>query len=569
MIMRIRLAVLVLLLLLPRPAGASWPSDPTVNVPLCLATGHQGEPQGVSDGKGGAIIAWDDQRSGPYDVYMQRVDARGTAKWANNGVALCALANDQFEPALASDGAGGAIIAWSDNRGATSYDIYAQRVDSTGTPKWTANGVAIAVAANIQRQPRILADGSGGAILAWTDERVQSGFPRIYVQHVNSSGSALWAANGVSTSTSGSGNRSRIVSDGAGGLLVAWEDFRSGDQDIYAQHVLSTGAVDPAWPIAGQAIATSFQEQPLSGLVADGNGGALIAWPQWNGTRDIVVQHLLSTGAIDPAWPFQGRKLDHDGIDQTSPVILSDGSGGVLVAYFHYWGTRAVRAKRVLASGIVDPSWPDTGLVLCQAPGERMLPAIVASDTAAIVVWQDQRNGQWDLYAHRFFRTGVADPAWPIDGRAISTANRDQVNHTLVPDGTGGVIVAWQDDRTNAGPFGDDGEIFAQAIKGIGQLGDPPVGVPLETSFDFDLRSTNPLLAGAVTIRFTLPSASPALLEVFNVAGRRVAGREVGSLGAGTHVVNLGSGWKAVPGVYFVQLSQERLTTVRKIVLLR
>jgi len=183
-------------------------------------------------------------------------------------------------------------------------------------------------------------------------------------------------------------------------------------------------------------------------------------------------------------------------------------------------------------------------------------------------VWQDQRDGQWDLYAQRFFRTGIADPAWPIDGRAISTANLDQVNHTVVPDGAGGAIVAWQDNRTAAGPFGDDGEIFAQAIKGSGQLGDPPVGVPFEPASAFDLGSMNPLRAGPVTMHFTLPSASSAMLEVFDVAGRRVAAREVGSLGAGTHAVNLGSEW-ALPGVYFVRLSQERLTTVRKIVLLR
>ena len=35
---------------------AEWPSDPTVNVPICTAGGYQGSPQLVSDGEGGAII---------------------------------------------------------------------------------------------------------------------------------------------------------------------------------------------------------------------------------------------------------------------------------------------------------------------------------------------------------------------------------------------------------------------------------------------------------------------------------------------------------------------------------
>src|SRR5690349_7539481 len=240
--MRVHPAFFVLLLLVTREAAASWPSDPTTNVPLCLATGSQVSPAAVADGKGGAIVAWDDQRGGTYDVYMQRVDARGTAKWASDGVPLCALANDQIEPALASDGLGGAIIAWADSRCATSYDVYAQRVDSTGTPKWTTNGIAIANLANAQLQPRILADGSGGAFLTWTDERIGAGFGRICVQHINSAGAAQWTANGVITNNSGSGqNYPRIVSDGAGGLVVAWEDYRNGNQDIFAQHVLATG----------------------------------------------------------------------------------------------------------------------------------------------------------------------------------------------------------------------------------------------------------------------------------------------------------------------------------------
>src|SRR6185295_13380846 len=44
------------------------------------------------------------------------------------------------------------------------------------------------------------------------------------------------------------------VSDGAGGVIVTWVDGRSGTIDIYAQHVLPTGVVDPAWPVNGRLI---------------------------------------------------------------------------------------------------------------------------------------------------------------------------------------------------------------------------------------------------------------------------------------------------------------------------
>jgi hypothetical protein len=54
----------------------------------------------------------------------------------------------------------------------------------------------------------------------------------------------------------------------------------------------------------------------------------------------------------------------------------------------------------------------------------------------------------------------------------------------------------------------------------------------------------------------TLASEEPATLELFDVAGRRVARRAVGSLGAGEHVVELGDTPALKPGLYFMRLEQ-------------
>jgi hypothetical protein len=57
------------------------------------------------------------------------VDASGTPQWTANGVALCTAANNQYTPTIVSDGAGGAIVTWPDLRSGTYLDIYAQRVE--------------------------------------------------------------------------------------------------------------------------------------------------------------------------------------------------------------------------------------------------------------------------------------------------------------------------------------------------------------------------------------------------------------------------------------------------------
>src|ERR1043165_6544265 len=79
-------------LLLPGAVAASWPSDPMVNVPVCTAPDNQYVPRAVSDGAGGAIVAWMDRRDGvSYDIYAQHVRPGGDTDpaWPVNGVPVC------------------------------------------------------------------------------------------------------------------------------------------------------------------------------------------------------------------------------------------------------------------------------------------------------------------------------------------------------------------------------------------------------------------------------------------------------------------------------------------------
>jgi hypothetical protein len=61
---------------------------------------------------------------------------------------------------------------------------------------------------------------------------------------------------------------------------------------------------------------------------------------------------------------------------------------------------------------------------------------------------------------------------------------------------------------------------------------------------------------GAFTVAFTLPDAEAASVEVFDVSGRQVLRRDIGTMGAGQHQVTLGRGLTMRPGVYLVRLNR-------------
>lgn len=212
-------------------ANRGWPGNPTINIPICTNPSYQDYPTIVRDGSGGAIITWQDFRNGNYDIYAQRVSSEGVVQWEADGVPICTDLNSQSLPIIISDGSNGAIITWRDLRNGNA-DIYAQLVNSKGVIQWEIDGVPICTAVNDQSSHTVVSDGSGGAIIVWEDYRSNINFD-IYAQRVDSDGDIQWEIDGVSICTAVNDQySSKVVSDGFGGVIIAWEDKRSNNGDI-------------------------------------------------------------------------------------------------------------------------------------------------------------------------------------------------------------------------------------------------------------------------------------------------------------------------------------------------
>lgn len=202
----------------------------------------------VTDGGGGAIIIWEDGRdvdNNKADIYAQRIGNDGTVAWTTNGIPLCALPDYQLYPGIATDGLGGAIVTWSDarNRETSGYDIYAQRVNPDGSVAWPEDGVVFCDATGDQwgsgpvdfiMDTGIVSDGAGGAIVTWWDTRSVA-WSDVYAQRILPEGVAVWDTNGIVVSNytgqlpGGSPNTRNIITDGAGGAIIAWESNTPAD----------------------------------------------------------------------------------------------------------------------------------------------------------------------------------------------------------------------------------------------------------------------------------------------------------------------------------------------------
>ncbi|MGD1047741.1 MAG: T9SS type A sorting domain-containing protein [Candidatus Krumholzibacteriaceae bacterium] len=397
-----------------------WTAD---GVPLYTnVLAQYGYPEIASDGSGGAIVVWTDNRSGGYDVYAQRIDASGTPLWPAAGVSICTATGDQTACKVISDGAGGAIIAWQDGRSG-NQDIYAQRIDATGAVQWTADGVAVCTNTFDQHAPCLVTDDVGGAIIAWDDHR--SGNQDIYAQRIDASGTVQWTANGKVICNGPNTQQSQcVVSDDVGGAIIAWTDYRSGANWIlYAQRIDRLGNV--LWTANGVLVSTTVNNMYHPVIVSDGWNGSIIVWSQQlTGDQDIYAQRISYLGYRE--WNAAGNVVCGATGAQDNAAAVSDGAQGAVVVWIDYRAGiyRDIYAERLDADGL--PLWNSNGVAACSEASDQNYPCVVSDGGGGgIFAWEDYRNGSSaDVYAQRIERfgywgypsphiTSVAD--WPDD----------------------------------------------------------------------------------------------------------------------------------------------------------
>lgn len=411
---------------------ARW--DESIELPVYTGPGDASAPRAAPFADG-ALVAWSDTRNGPdnADVFVQRIGGSGVwPSYLPDGIPVCEAPGNQVDPSIADDGAGGFYVAWSDarNDSTAGADIYLQHVHEYGQvwEGWAAGGLRICGAPGGQGQPVVVADGSGGALVFWVDNR--AGWPAIFGIGVgpdaeaapgwNSGGNAICFAGGFPWQL-------RVLPDGAGGAYLAWLDARSGTTQIFASRVSRDGTPGTGWPTGGIPVSDNPQET-LSAVAfcAADSGGIYLAWTyRGKGLPGLRVQRIQGDGNPGAGWPPGGLIVSEGSVPQAGVAAAPAGGGGVFVAWNDYGNSIDVRAQRLGVDGAVAEGWPAGGVVLSGAGGHQMLPgwrsgqppggAIMSDgDGGVIVAWMDSRNPErLDIYAQRVTGKGIVAPAYP------------------------------------------------------------------------------------------------------------------------------------------------------------
>jgi hypothetical protein len=221
------------------PDGTVLDSSPIV---ISHANKAQETPAVASDGTD-FMVVWEDERGTSDDIYGTRVAADGSVL-DPLGVPIFDTSVDERLPDLAWNGQE-YLASWEHHRTGADHDVYAGRLDASGTPL-DPTGIVVSAASGHQKGPTIATDGAG-FLVAWEDQRGTSG--DLYGARIGADGTTL-DPDGIALVTGSKQQGQPALAWLGENYLMAFTDF----------------ALDPKGDVRGELIAADGQVLGVQGI---------------------------------------------------------------------------------------------------------------------------------------------------------------------------------------------------------------------------------------------------------------------------------------------------------------
>jgi len=298
-----------------------------------------------------------------------------------------------------------------------------------------------------QQAPDLDVSLLGDFVVAWQDSRDNG--PDVFFQRLNASGEAIGANCLVNNQLSGDQRYPSIAFGPSGNFVVAWQDTREGNRNIYAQMFNASGDTAGSNFKVNNDLGTKPQVEPE----VDFSAGIVLVWEDERSDAGDIFAQLLDSSCVPQDTNFKVND-DTNGFSQMRSDIASNAEGYFVVVWQDKrQGNYDIYAQRYDPFGTCQGS----NFKVNDDPTSSLqnFPK-VASDSSGsfVVVWQDQRNGDEDVYAQIFDRQGGKIGA---NFRVNDDPGDAYQGHPDVAmDQRGDFVVVWVDKRNG------DKDIFAQ-----------------------------------------------------------------------------------------------------------
>ena len=335
---------------------------------------------------------------------------------------------NSFNPQIAIDPSGNAIVAWQQQTSAGNYDTWANRFTvgvGWGTPTLIETGAGSALG-----ESRIVMDAAGNATVVWPQSNADPSHQDIWANRYLV-GSGWGAATLLGVATAGTSFEPRLGVDHAGNVVVTWRQpvVPAGLFSVWSNRFV----VGSGWN--GPLLVEGTNDQPSWPTVAvDGPGNAMALWAQ----RGATGPHEIGFNRFVPGAGWGTAAIFGLGVTSLDPQIELDSMGNGMAA----WrmadagpATFSTYARRYsITSGWEAPVRMDTA-----SAGNSSEPQVGVDPAGnAISIWIRNDGTSNNIMANRF-KAGL--------GWGTAELLEANVNHAFHPkmdvDANGNAMALW------------------------------------------------------------------------------------------------------------------------------
>ena len=232
---------------------------------------------------------------------------------------------------------------------------------------------------------------------------------------------------------------------------------------VRVQRFGASGQLATNWPGTGVTVAGDPSWDYLylwAGPVPDGSEGvwfAHFAGPPRDppaSEAEVFVQRLDGLGDPMPGFPYGGINVCTALGVQAQPALCRDGADGVFVAWCDARSCPGtpdpdlqycydIYLQRLTGVGTPALGWPVNGLPVCVDPTVQQAPQVVPDGAGGVyVAWEISGPQGPSLYAQHVLADGSLAPGWPVGGKRLFAADAYADNMVVASDQLGGLFVA-------------------------------------------------------------------------------------------------------------------------------
>lgn len=405
-------------------------------------------------GTGDCIVVWHQTDGSNSQIFMSSCHAGVWTDPSGPSDNVSPDGQDAWVPDVAMNASGDAVVAWSQTDGTESRIFVSLYRSGTWTHP-TALTEGISPAGSDAYFPQVAIADDGDVLVVWmqsdgTDQAIFASSQRGGVwDHPDSLADNL-SPSGTSAAFA------QVAMDGDGDAVVAWQQNDGTENQVYLSSFDNGSWTNPASLAAHVSPSGGACDVPA--VAVNRSGDAVVCWLQHESGNDRV----MVSERVDGTWTHPagfGAAINPSGNWAVLPRAAVATNGDAIVTWYQVDGSDA----QIYVSHREGGVWTHPiGLAdnISPAGGSAESPFVAMSDNGDAVVAWDQFNpnsSSWSIYMSE-----LRDGTWthPADlDSSISPTGNDAIRTRVAMNRNGDAVIVWQQDD------GSDTAIYASEYR--------------------------------------------------------------------------------------------------------